>query len=96
MRFEWDPIKEATNKDKHGISFGTATSLFTSGVDYLEINDDNHSNEESRLIAIGPIGKAVIMVVFTERYEDTIRIISARKATKNEVRLYYKYMEGTP
>ncbi len=48
------------------------------------------------MIAIGPIAKGVIMVVFTERSEETIRIISARKATKLEIRLYRTYMEGAP
>ena len=94
MKFEWDPAKEITNKAKHGLSFGTATELFTGGADYLEINDDDHSDDEMRIIAIGPIARGVIMVVFTERSEDTIRIISARRATKSEIRLYRHHMEG--
>jgi uncharacterized DUF497 family protein len=94
MRFEWDPDKEAINRAKHGISFGDATALFTCGIDYLEIADDEHSNEEERLIAIGVIIKGVIVVIFTERSDDIIRILSVRKATKPEVRLYNNYLKG--
>ena len=94
MGFEWDPGKEAINRSKHGISFGDATALFTSGIDFLEIADDEHSEEEERLIAIGVIIRGVIVVIFTERNDDIIRILSARKATKSEIRLYNKYLEG--
>ena len=96
MRFEWDPAKEAINRAKHGISFGDATALFTSGIDFIEIADDEHSDEEERIIAIGVIIKGVIVVIFTERSYDIIRILSARKATKSEIRLYNKYLEGAP
>jgi hypothetical protein len=96
MRFEWDPAKEAINRAKHGISFGDATALFTSGTDYLEIVDDENSEEEERLIAMGVIIKGVIVVLYTERSDDIIRIFSARKATKSEIRLYRQYLEGAP
>lgn len=94
MRFEWDPKKESTNREKHGISFGQSTELFTSGRDYLEILDERTVAEE-RFIAVGLIEDGVIVVVFTEREEETIRIISARRATKSEVALYQDYMETT-
>ena len=45
MRFDWDPEKEKVNLDKHGISFGEATELFSGGVDYLEIYDEDHSQD---------------------------------------------------
>lgn len=96
MHFEWDPGKEAANLAKHGLSFGHATSLFTSGADYLEIADAAHGDDEDRLIAIGPVARGVIVVVFTERIDDTIRIISARKATRSEVLLYRQYLKGAP
>ncbi len=94
MRFEWDPKKESTNREKHGISFGQSTELFTSGRDYLEILDERTVAEE-RFIAVGSIEDGVIVVVFTQREEETIRIISARRATKSEFALYRKYMETT-
>ena len=53
-----------------------------------------HSIEEERFIAIGPIRRGLVLVVWTERSEDTIRIISARWATKTERRSYREYMEG--
>jgi uncharacterized DUF497 family protein len=90
MRFAWDPATEAINRRKHGLGFGEVTSLFTSGVDYLEIPDLDHEDED-RLIAIGPIKRGVVLVVFTERHEDTIRIISARKATRAETALYRQH-----
>jgi hypothetical protein len=96
MRFEWDPAKEAANRQKHGLSFGDVTGLFTSGADYLELPDTAHDGEEDRLIAIGPVARGVVMVVFTERHEDTIRIISARRASKTEILLYRQNLEGQP
>ncbi len=94
MRFEWDPAKEAANQTKHGVSFGDATALFTSDADYLELPDVEHDNEEDRMIAIGAIERGVIMVVFTQLVEDTIRIISARKATKAETQLQVSRIPG--
>lgn len=91
MRFEWDPNKDRTNQKKHGLSFGEAKELFASG-DYLEIYDEEHSAEEERFIAIGEVRNGVIVVVFTEIYEDAIRIVSARKATTQESQLFYQHL----
>jgi uncharacterized DUF497 family protein len=96
VRFEWDPQKERQNVAKHGVSFKEAKSLFTSKVDFLEIYDAEHSDAEERFIAIGPIRRGLVLVVFTERSEDTIRIISARWASKSERALYVEYMEEDP
>jgi uncharacterized protein len=85
VRFEWDPAKDETNRRKHGLGFADATALFTSGNDYLELFDDEHSDDEERFIAIGPIDSGIVVVVWTERAVDTIRIISARFATRSEV-----------
>jgi hypothetical protein len=52
-----------------------------------------HSDIEDRFIAVGPISRGLILVVWTERDEDTIRIISARWATKQERHLYNQYMK---
>ena len=93
VRFEWDPQKERQNVAKHGVSFKEAKSLFTSKSDFLEIYDADHSDEEERFVAIGPIRRGLVLVVFTERREDTIRIISARWASKTERALYVEYME---
>ena len=88
MDIEWDPTKDEANLDKHGFSFSEAAELFRSDVDYLEIYDHEHSGEEDRFIAIGPIRRGVIVVVYTERDDDVLRIISARMATRNERRQF--------
>ena len=62
--------------------------LFTSGVDYLEIFDGAHSDEEERFIAVGPVQRGIVVVVWVERVEDVVRIISARFATPNERGLF--------
>jgi uncharacterized DUF497 family protein len=84
MRFEWDPAKDKANRAKHGLSFEEAAELFKTGVDYLEIYDEEHSDEEDRFIAIGPIRQGVVVVAYTERDDDVLRILSARMATKTE------------
>ena|SRR5438045_2986034 len=95
VRFELDPDKDRENQRKHDVSFSEARELFRSGVDYLEIYDETHSIDEERFIAIGPIKRGLVLVVWTERSEDTIRIISARWATKKEQRLYREHTEGS-
>lgn len=91
MRFEQDPTKNEANQAKHGLSFEEASELFKSAVDYLEIYDEAHSDEEDRFIAIGPIKKGVIVVAYTERDENELRILSARMATKGERERFEDY-----
>lgn len=93
VKFEWDPEKERLNVRKHGLSFAEAQTLFTSNVDYLELFDGAHSETEDRFVAIGPIRRGLSLVVFTERSGSTIRIISARWASKNEQTLYRQYLK---
>ena len=101
VRFEWDETKNLANQANHGISFEEASELFTTDQDCLEIFDELHSDIEDRFITIGPIHHGVskgstsglIMVVWTERAEDVIRIISARWTTKRETDLYQAYLE---
>jgi uncharacterized protein len=93
VKFEWDPAKDKVNRKKHSVSFKEAEGLLSSGEDFLEIFDDRHSEDEERFIAIGPVRRGIIVVVWTERTEDTLRIISARLATKREKQLYCEYME---
>jgi uncharacterized DUF497 family protein len=91
MRFEWNPAKDKSNRAKHGLSFDEVTELFEAGVDYLEIYDEEHSDEEDRFIAIGPIRRGIIVVAYTERDDDVVRILSARMATKRERQRYERY-----
>ncbi|SRR6266542_1766599 len=92
VRVTWDRAKNRGNQRNHGISFEEASQLFTSGVDYLELFDDIHSDEEDRFIAIGPIQRGLVLVVWTERDDDVIRIISARWATRSEQALFRSHM----
>jgi uncharacterized DUF497 family protein len=93
VQFVWDDAKNATNQDKHGVSFEEASELFTSGEDYLEIFDAAHSDDEDRFIAIGPIQRGLVLIVWTERDEDVVRIISARWASPREKKLYVEHLE---
>jgi hypothetical protein len=88
VEFEWDPAKDESNQRKHGLSFPEARALFESGADYLEIFDAAHSELEDRFIAIGPIDRGIVVVVYTEREEGRTRIIGARWATNHERDLY--------
>ena len=94
VKVDWDEEKNVANQRKHGVSFDEAKELFSSGHDYLEIFDEAHSDDEDRFIAIGPIVRGLVLVVWTERDEDCIRIISARWATKYERDQYLAYVEG--
>ena len=94
MKFEWDLEKEKRNLQKHGVSFQEASKLFTGRSEYFELYDDLHSEDEDRFIAIGPIIKGLVVVVYVEREFDTIRIISARKATRAETHLFNEFKKG--
>lgn len=95
MKVSWDDAKNRANQQKHGVSFEEARELFQPGRDYLEIFDDEHSITEDRFIAIGPIRRGLVLVVWTERDDEVIRIISARWATRQEQTLYHSYMDKT-
>jgi uncharacterized DUF497 family protein len=62
-------------------------------VDYLERFDEDHSDDEDRFIAIGPIRRGLVMVVWTERDGDVVRIISARWALRSEQALFRSYIK---
>ena len=94
MRVVWDESKSRTNRKKHGVSFEEASALFSREDDYLEIFDDAHSDEEDRFIAIGPVERGLVLVVYTERDDETVRLVSARWATKREAELYRRYVQG--
>ncbi len=90
---EWDEAKNLENRRKHGLSFEEAKNLFAGESDYLEIFDEAHSGTEDRFIAIGPVLRGLILVVWTARDEETLRLISARWATEREQSLYHSYMD---
>ena len=94
MKVAWDEAKNRENQQKHKVSFEEAAELFQSDDDYLEIFDEEHSVYEDRFIAIGPLRRGLILIVWTERDEETIRIISARWAAESERILYRAYLDG--
>lgn len=89
--FEWDENKNHINKIKHKISFEEAKTVFLDD-NALMIDDPEHSENEERFILLGMSCKANLLVVcHCMRQSDTVvRIISARKATRNEEAQYYK------
>ncbi len=91
IRFEWDENKNIINIKKHKITFEEAKSVFYDQ-EALLINDPEHSWEEERFIILGLSLKANLLVVCHcyRESETVIRIISARKATKNEAEQYYE------
>lgn len=88
LRFEWDKKKASSNLKKHKISFDEAMTVFDDELANV-FDDKEHSIEEQREIIIGhSILNRLLMVYFTERKRDIIRIFSARLATKIERKKY--------
>ncbi len=89
-RFEWDPDKAAANERKHGITFFEAVSAFydEQGVEFY---DDEHSDWEDRFLLLGMSARLrLLLVCYCHREDDTtIRLISARRATRHEARQYW-------
>ncbi len=82
MEFEWDPKKNEENICERGIDFADAHEMFN---DDLWVFPDNRRNYgEKRYIGIGHIQERLMVIVYTERNLDIIRIISLRKANKRE------------
>jgi uncharacterized protein len=86
MQFEWDEVKNRSNIRKHGIDFTDAVEIFKHTV--LTAADGREDFGEDRWIAVGWMQLIVAVVVYVERSGDTIRIISARKATWPEIKRY--------
>ena len=86
MKFEWDPQKAESNLRKHDVSFEEAMTVFNDTL-ALIFDDMEHSQREHREIIIGTSALSrIVLVCFVERIQDTIRIFSARRATKNEIK----------
>ena len=89
VKFEWDLAKASSNKKKHGVSFEEAESVFYDEF-AVQFFDEENSESEDRFLMLGFSGEARILIVcHCEREQGkTIRIISARKATKHESEFY--------
>ena len=86
MEFEWDPKKAAENLRKHGISFVEAAEAFFDE-NAVDLFDDINSDNEIRYQIVGISRRRLLLVAYTDR-DETIRIISARKANAKQVRIY--------
>ena len=89
IRFDWDPAKAAANLRKHGVSFEEARSVFYDEF-AVQFDDIAHAGDEERFLMLGmSSGAHLLLVCHCEReHGDVIRIISARKATKQESSFY--------
>ena len=91
MRFEWDEEKNKTNIRKHGFDFADAWEIFLAPI--LVAPDDRENYGEDRWIGIGMLRTRAVVVLYTERGEDVIRIISLRKALTHERNQYEQFLK---
>ena len=92
FNFQWDPNKDRTNQKKHGVTFREATQVFKDPM-ALTLFDEEHSLSQERWVTLGltPRGQYLVIVHTFDEYENgvaDIRIISARKASKGEIKQY--------
>lgn len=87
MFTEWDDDKAQSNLIKHGVSFEEAATVFEDPV-AITFNDQEHSETEERFVTIGYSAQLRALLVINTEREDNIRIISARKTTPSERKLY--------
>ncbi len=89
IEFAWDPRKDRANRQKHGVSFAEASTVFFDD-NAVQFYDEEHSTDEDRFIMLGMSLRGRLLVVCHCERESgrVIRIISARKATARESRYY--------
>jgi uncharacterized protein len=93
MEFEWDEVKERTNRIKHGVRFDTALQVFSDPNQLLVEDRIDEETGETRWHTVGLVEQSVLLVVHVYRSkidgQEIIRILSARKASQSEVRRYF-------
>jgi hypothetical protein len=87
MKFEWDDAKRKSNIKKHGFDFVDAEKVFNGAT--FTINDDRFDYGKNRYITLG-MSEGIVIVITHLEEDELIRIISIRKATKNEQKIYFK------
>lgn len=92
MRFNWDESKNDENIRKHYLDFADAHEVFNGPM--LVSIDDRFDYGEVRYNAIGLLGNLVVVMVFAEINDDTIRVISLRRALKRERERFYEYLKN--
>lgn len=86
--FEWDDRKAKTNARKHGVTFAEAATIFSDPY-LVTFSDDEHSDMEARFISIGQSERGRVLLAVHTDHDQTIRLISCRRATAQE-RSYYE------
>ena len=90
VTFEWDARKAAANEKKHGVGFKEATTEFGDPLEWFQA-DEAHSAVEKRLLLLGRSSEnRLLAVLFSDRGDELVRVISARLATPRERRKYEK------
>lgn len=92
MNFEWDERKNEINIDKHGFDFADAYRIFDLPM-IVEL-DERYDYGEDRLIGTGMLDGRVVVIAYTEPDEQTIRIISLRKALSHERKCYERFLKN--
>ena len=87
MKFEWDEEKRLVNVTKYGLDFADAKYVFEGAT--FTIEDDRFAYGEQRFITIGMLKSIVVVITHTKR-NNVIRVISMRKASKHEQKIYYQ------
>lgn len=87
LKFAWDEVKAATNLAKHGVSFEEAATVFGDPL-AISFDDPDRAGAEHRFLTFGMSEKSRILLVVNGGRGRTVRIISARKATKHERGIY--------
>lgn len=88
MRYSFDPKKKAANLKKHGLDFDDARIVIESG-ETVTFEDRRFDYDEVRYLTLGVLNGVVVILATTET-DKAIHIISMRKATKNEQKIYYE------
>ena len=88
LKFRWNKAKAARNYRKHGVTFELAKEVFNDAF-AIELLDDRRDYGEERFVIIGMVEGRILYVAYSGR-DDVIRMISARRATKDEEQAYYE------
>jgi uncharacterized protein len=92
MRFEWDEDKRRINLQKHSLDFKDAHLAFND--DAFVVEDPHDDYDETRYILLGMLAQSIIVISFTVRKDEVVRIISMRKASKREQESYVEQRFG--
>ena len=87
LEFEWDAEKATSNEAKHGVSFREATTAFSDPLGRI-VADPRHSVSEERFVLLGLSHRNRLLAVMFTEHGETLRLISARRATRHEQRTY--------